>query len=134
MLLTRNPTRRPLRLDLLLGAAGVMAFLTAALPSVAAAGQTAVEASTAAATVVIDNHAFAPAMLSIAAGTTVTWKNADDTVHNIVADNKSFRSAALDTDDSFSHTFAIPGEYQYFCSLHPYMVGKIIVKPASKSS
>lgn len=132
MLFTKSPARRRPRLNLLLGAAGVMAVLTAARPSAGAA--TALDVSAAPAAVTIDNHAFAPATLTIAAGTTVTWKNADDTVHNIVADNKSFRSGALDTDDSFSHTFAIPGEYQYFCSLHPYRVGKIIVKPASKSS
>jgi plastocyanin len=64
----------------------------------------------------------------------VTWKNGDDTVHSIVADNKSFRSGALDTADSWSHTFATPGEYGYFCSLHPYMTGRIIVTPAGKPS
>jgi plastocyanin len=41
-----------------------------------------------------------------------------------------FKSAALDTDDKFSQTFAAPGEYEYFCSIHPYMTGKIVVKPA----
>ena len=39
-------------------------------------------------------------------------------------------SAAVDTDDTFSHTFAAPGEYPYICTIHPYMVGTIIVKPA----
>jgi plastocyanin len=41
-----------------------------------------------------------------------------------------FKSAALDTDDKFSETFTAPGEYEYFCSIHPYMTGKIVVKPA----
>jgi plastocyanin len=45
-----------------------------------------------------------------------------------------FKSAALDTDDTFSHTFAAPGEYAYICTIHPYMVGKIVVKPAAKTS
>jgi plastocyanin len=38
------------------------------------------------------------------------------------------KSAALDDGDTFSHTFAAPGEYAYICTLHPYMRGKIIVK------
>jgi plastocyanin len=111
-----------------------LAALLAAAPAAAIAGQSAVKAALAPTTVAIDAHAFAPAILTITAGTTVTWKNGDDTVHSIVADNKSFRSGALDTDDKWSHTFATPGEYGYFCSLHPYMVGKIVVKPAGKSS
>ena len=38
----------------------------------------------------------------------------------------------FDTDETFSHTFATPGEYPYICTMHPYMVGKIIVRPAAK--
>jgi plastocyanin len=34
----------------------------------------------------------------------------------------------MDTDDSYSFTFTRPGEYAYFCSLHPHMTGKVIVK------
>jgi hypothetical protein len=44
------------------------------------------------------------------------------------------KSAALDTDDKFSQTFAAPGEYEYFCSIHPYMTGKIVVKADAKLS
>ena len=40
----------------------------------------------------------------------------------------SFHSKAMDTDDSYAFTFAKPGVYSYFCSLHPKMVGKVIVK------
>jgi plastocyanin len=68
------------------------------------------------------------------AGTTVTWKNEDDSPHRIGDKNGTFKSAALDTDDTFSHTFAAPGEYPYICTIHPYMAGKIIVKPAGKMS
>ena len=58
------------------------------------------------------------------------WKNADDSPHRIADDDGGYASAALDTDDSYSHTFATPGVYNYICSIHPYMVGKIVVKPA----
>ena len=69
-----------------------------------------------------------------ATGTTVTWKNEDDEVHRVADDHKAFSSAALDTDDSFSHTFATAGVYHYFCTIHPYMVGKIVIKPPSPKS
>jgi plastocyanin len=64
----------------------------------------------------------------------VTWKNDDDSPHRIGDKNGTFKSAALDTDDTFSHTFAAPGEYPYICTIHPYMVAKIVVKPAGKMS
>jgi plastocyanin len=38
-----------------------------------------------------------------------------------------FRSGALDTNDSFSWVFNTPGEFEYFCALHPQMIGKIVV-------
>ena len=76
----------------------------------------------------IRNFAFVPAVVTVTAGTTVTWTNADDDPHSVVAVAKAFRSPALDTDGRFSFTFIKAGDYAYFCSLHPHMVGKIIVK------
>jgi plastocyanin len=125
-----NPALRRRRIALLFGTVGLTALLAAALPELTAAGAAAVTAAASAATVDIDNFAFTPAALTVTAGTTVTWKNEDDSPHRIGDKNGTFKSAALDTDDSFSHTFAAPGEYRYICTIHPYMVGKIIVKPA----
>jgi plastocyanin len=130
MLTTINPSQRRRRIALLLGAVGAVSLLAVALPELTAPGEAAVAASPA--TVKIDNFAFAPATLTITAGTTVTWKNDDDSPHRIGDKNGTFKSAALDTDDTFSHTFAAPGEYPYICTIHPYMAGKIIVKPAGK--
>lgn len=127
---TMNPAPRRWRMTLLLGAVGVTALLVAALPELTAAGAAAVTAAASPATVDIDNFAFTPAALTVTAGTTVTWKNEDDSPHRIGDKNGTFKSAALDTDDSFSHTFAAAGEYPYICTIHSYMVGKIIVKPA----
>jgi plastocyanin len=76
----------------------------------------------------IDNFTFSPATLTVTAGTTVTWINGDDIPHAIAAKDRSFRSKTLDTDDRFSFVFGMPGAYDYFCTLHPHMVGKIIVK------
>jgi amicyanin len=78
--------------------------------------------------VTIDNFTFAAPELTVAIGTTVKWVNHDDIPHNVVDKNKAFRSKALDTDDSYSFTFASAGTYDYFCGLHPHMRGKIIVK------
>jgi plastocyanin len=79
-------------------------------------------------TITIDNFTFTPKELTVAVGTTVTWANHDDIPHNVVDKNKAFRSKALDTDDSFSYTFATAGTFDYFCGLHPHMVGQVIVK------
>ncbi len=77
--------------------------------------------------VMIDNFTFEPAQLTVKVGTTVTWKNRDDIPHTVVAAGK-FRSKTLDTDDSYSFTFTIAGDYKYFCSLHPHMTGMIKVE------
>jgi plastocyanin len=80
------------------------------------------------AAVTIDNFAFTPATITVAAGSTVTWTNSDDIPHTVRAVDGSFRSKAMDSDESYSFTFAKPGVYSYFCSIHPKMVGKVIVK------
>ena len=73
--------------------------------------------------------------MTVKAGTTVTWTNKDDIPHGIASANNAFaRSKALDTDDSYSFTFAAPGTYQYFCYLHPHMTGTIVVEPAAGSN
>ena len=78
--------------------------------------------------VVIDNFTFGPHDLTVAVGTTVKWVNHDDIPHTVMASDESFRSKALDTDDSYSFTFSSAGTFSYFCGLHPQMTGKIIVK------
>ena len=100
-----------------------------ALPTAPQAQSADVAAPAAMATEVrIDNFTFSPATLTVTAGTTVTWINGDDIPHAIAAKDRSFRSKTLDTDDRFSFVFRMPGAYDYFCTLHPHMVGKIIVK------
>ena len=77
----------------------------------------------------IDNFSFSPQTTTVPAGTQVTWTNQDDIPHTVVSDDKTtFKSHALDTDEKFSFTFTKPGTYQYFCSIHPKMTAKIVVK------
>ena len=87
-------------------------------------------ASTAAPTVRIQNDAFVPAVLTIAAGQTVTFTNADDDAHTVTAYDGTFDSKGLDSNGVWRHTFAKPGVYKYFCQLHPFMRGTIVVKAA----
>ena len=79
-------------------------------------------------TVNIDNFVFGPATITVPVGATVTWVNRDDIPHTVVAVDKSFKSKVLDTDEKFSFTFTKAGTYDYFCSIHPHMTGKVVVK------
>ena len=78
--------------------------------------------------VTISNFTFSPDALTVPVGSTVTWINQDDIPHTVTSVDKVFASPALDTGDRFSFKFTTPGTYSYFCSLHPKMVGKIIVQ------
>jgi amicyanin len=80
--------------------------------------------------VTIDNFVFEPARLTVKVGTTVNWTNRDDIPHTVASKERLFKSKALDTDESYSYTFTTPGEYDYFCSLHPHMTGTIVVEGA----
>ncbi len=80
-------------------------------------------------------HLQSEAKLTVKAGTTVTWTNKDDIPHGIASSNNAFtRSKPLVTDDSFSFTFTTPGTYQFFCYLHPNMVGTVVVEAATGST
>jgi len=79
----------------------------------------------------INNFAFSPKELRVAVGTTVTWTNKDEEPHTVVTPGGGpavFKSAALDSGDKFSFTFTKPGTYRYFCSIHPFMTGTIVVQ------
>jgi len=76
----------------------------------------------------IDNFTFGPDALTVPVNSTVTWVNKDDIPHTVVAKDGAFKSRALDTDQKFSFQFDKAGTYSYYCSVHPKMVGKIVVK------
>jgi plastocyanin len=77
----------------------------------------------------IDNFTFSPATLTVPIGTRVEWANDDDIPHTVVETTGKFNSPALDSQDTFSFTFTQAGTFNYFCSLHPHMTGKIVVAP-----
>jgi len=95
----------------------------------AAAGSAVPAGAPASPTIVVAREfMFAPASLQVPAGSTVTWTNRDDEPHTVVSDAGVFRSGALDTNESFSFRFDKPGTYHYACSIHPRMVGTIVVE------
>src|ERR1700755_2385686 len=108
------------------------ALLAAALgTSAMAAGKmatTQMAAAEAPNTIVIKNFDFMPMAMTVTAGTTVTWRNMDEEPHTVVSPDGLFRSAALDTNETFTFKFAKAGVYKYVCSIHPKMVGTIMVR------
>jgi plastocyanin len=78
--------------------------------------------------VIIENFAFSPASLTVAAGTKVTWVNRDTDPHTATDTDKRFNSGALDTNEEFSFVFRDKGDYEYYCTLHPHMKGRVTVR------
>ena len=76
----------------------------------------------------LKGQAFLPDHLEITAGSTITWKNLDQLVHTVAAQDKSFASPIIGTEGSFSHTFSKPGTYPVYCTVHPFMKATIVVK------
>ena len=106
-----------------------------ALCGVIAASPTAIAASVSASKAMqtqqieIRNFGFAPATLTVPAGTRVEWSSQDEEPHVITSAGSLFASSkVLDTSDSYAVTFSKPGTYAYYCSIHPMMVGTIIMQ------
>jgi plastocyanin len=71
---------------------------------------------------------FNPVTVTVPAGSQVTWVNLDDEPHTVASDTGLFRSGGLDTNETFSFKFDKPGTYHYTCSIHPKMVGTVVVQ------
>src|SRR5579864_7782370 len=109
--------------------AGTVAVLAMAIATVLVVHPTKVKAADANGTEVrVDNFTFAPDTVTVPVNSTVTWVNKDDIPHVIASNDGVFKSKALDTDQKFSYTFSKAGTYPYYCSIHPKMVGKIVVQ------
>ena len=79
---------------------------------------------------------FVPNILTVPKGTTVTWTNDDTTLHTVTSGSAEsgnpgtgteFDSSDLAAGKTFQHQFSIPGTFDYYCTLHPYMKGKVVV-------
>jgi plastocyanin len=80
------------------------------------------------------DKAYQPNPVNVKVAGTVTWSNEDTVVHTVTSGfgftdpniGRDFDSGLL--GKGFSHIFFKPGEYAYFCQIHPTMVGKVVVK------
>jgi plastocyanin len=77
--------------------------------------------------VFIQDMAFNPSTITVAAGTTIKWTNKDPFAHTVTSDNGAFGSGTLATGDTFPFTFTITGSYPYHCTPHPTMTAIVIV-------
>ena len=75
----------------------------------------------------LSSWGFSPTILTVSAGTTVTWKNTGASAHSITSQDQLFDSRLLDAGKSWSYTFDTPGTYRYFCVPRPWMKGTIVV-------
>ena len=88
-------------------------------------------AAVVAVTVHIKMFAFTPPTVHVPQGATVRFVNDDSEAHTVTAVDHSFDSGGLDTGDGWTYTFAKAGRYAYFCALHPYMKGTVVVDAPS---
>ncbi len=78
--------------------------------------------------VTIESFTFKPKEVAVSAGETVVWIQKDRAPHTVTANNGGFDSGRLAKGEKFSRTFSKKGTYDYLCTFHPSMKGKIIVK------
>ena len=99
------------------------------MPSLASVAPTATLPGVSA-TVSLAEHFFDPALLTVKAGTTVTWGNLGQQAHDVNARDGSFHSPLLGPGGTFGYTFTKPGRYPYYCVPHEGdgMVGEVDVQ------
>jgi plastocyanin len=73
------------------------------------------------------DFAFSPPQMKVAVGQTVTWTFADEAGHTATSTDGTFKSEVLGSGGTYSFTFTRAGTFDYFCTIHPDMKGKIIV-------
>jgi plastocyanin len=76
----------------------------------------------------LGNRAYTPDDLDVAAGTTVTWVNTDSTSHTSTSNAAGWNSGNIAPGGQFSVAFPNAGTFPYHCSLHPGMVGTVVVR------
>jgi plastocyanin len=124
-------TNMKIAVILLMPSLVVASFYALSVAPSPATAQTAApaQAPTEDSTISIREFMFSPMSLTVTAGTTVHWKNLDAEPHTVRGVDTNFRSNPMDQNDTFAFKFDQPGTYRYVCSIHPQMLGTIVVKP-----
>jgi len=76
----------------------------------------------------ISGFTFVPATVTVSAESTVTWANQDSAPHTVTSETGLFDSGKLSINDSSSYAFTDRGTFSYYCKIHPYMKGEVIVE------
>ena len=76
----------------------------------------------------ISGFTFVPATVTVSAGSTVAWTNQDSAPHTVTSETDLFDSGRLSINDSSSYAFTDRGTFSYYCTIHPYMKGEVIVE------
>jgi plastocyanin len=105
-------------------------FLAAALAAIGGAPAVAGQSPPPEVTVRIRMFAYVPAKVSVPVGTVVRFVNDDSEAHTVTSVDRTFDSGGLDTGDVWTHRFSSAGTFAYFCALHPYMKGTVVVAKA----
>jgi plastocyanin len=79
---------------------------------------------------------YAPPEVQVAAGNSIKWTNDDNVIHTVTqgkpsegANSTGFSSGPIQPGGTFVHFFDESGTIDYFCTIHPHMIGKVIVNP-----
>ena len=76
----------------------------------------------------LGNKAYAPDEVTVAVGTTVTWKNTDSTSHTTTSDTTGWNSGIVSPGGQYSFAFQTAGTFPYHCAIHPGMIGTVVVR------
>ena len=101
---------------------GTLVLAVSMLPTVVPGGPAQIKPT-------IQNFAISPNPIAIAPGSTVTWTNLDGAPHTVTADDGSWGSSTLGHGGAYSHVFTSPGTHTYYCAIHPFMKGTVVVTP-----
>jgi plastocyanin len=126
------PRHSSMRLPMLGLAAAILLVACSGAPKPPAAAGTLAPAAAGAQTVVIQSFKFQPATLTVKAGETVEWKNEDIVPHTAtaaeVSHTRAFDSSSIAKGGSRKWVASTPGTYDYICTLHPNMKGRVVVQ------